>query len=212
MLNLIKFELKLYNKIHQIFRSSIYIMLLTILLFSIILPESYMDVHKKMSICYAGLIFNLMLVPHYLIKIDMRDGFLETLLTMQPSGKVILAKYFALSINLLLSNICVLPIVILVFNLPFFELAYLYTLMSLTIFQIAILLVFINILHAYFKKNTNLLISLTLPLIIPTIIISSLAIESFKIDFLMIILGIDLILIPLIFCMANYLLKNLFNF
>lgn len=211
ILKLSKFEFKTSNRSHQILRSSIYMMLLSLLLFSIIIPKDILTIEIKLLICFAGLIFTTMIVPPYLIKSDLNDGFLETILTIYRPGQIIMAKYIALVCNLILSCILILPIILLLFQIPLQELTHLYILMMLTIFQIAIILVFINVLHAYFKRNTNMLISLILPLILPSIMITSLAIGSMKSDFLMILLGIDLIFIPISLYLSSYLLKNLFN-
>lgn len=208
---LAKFEFKTSNRSHQILRSSIYMMLLSILLFSIIVPKNIMNMEVKLLICFAGIIFTSMIVPPYLVKQDLSDGFLETISTIYNPYQIIMAKYVALSLNLILSCAFIVPIILLLFQIPFKELIYLYSLMILTIFQISIILVFVNILHAYFKRNTNLLISLILPLILPSMMIASLALSTLKIDFLMILIGIDLIFIPLTFLLSSYLLKNLFN-
>ena len=209
---LLKFELKTSNRAHHILRSSIYMMLLSILMFSITIPKEHISEELNMLICFSSLIFTFMITPPYLVKSDLNDGFLETSLSIFSPLQIILAKYLSLVLNLMISIFVILPIIMLVFNIALEPLIYLYSLMILTIFQIAGIIVFINILHAYFKKNTNLLISLILPIILPTIIISSIALSSLKIDFLMILLGLDLIMIPLIFCLSHYLLKNLYNF
>jgi heme exporter protein B len=212
MLKLTLFEFKSAAKSHQILRSSAYMMLLSLILFSIIVPADILNMEIKLLICFSGLIFTSMIVPPYLIKSDLNDGFLETILTIYSPSQIVIAKYLALVLNLILSCLIILPIIILIFQIPYFELIYLYTLMALTIMQLSIMLVFVNILHAYFKRNTNLLISLILPLILPSLMIASMALSSLKIDFLMILLGIDLIFVPLTFCLSSYLLKNLFNF
>lgn len=186
-------------------------MLLSLLLFSIIIPTEILEPEIKLLISYSGLIFTIMIIPANIIKSDLQDGFLETISTLYSPYQIVTAKYLALILNLILASLMVMPIIILLFQISLPDLIYLYSLMILTIFQISIILVFINLLHAYFKRNTNLLISLILPMIIPTIIIASLALSSMKIDFLMILLGIDLILIPITFLLSTYLLKNLFN-
>lgn len=211
ILKLAKFEFKTSNRSHQILRSSIYMMLLSLLMFSMIIPKDILSMELKLLISFAGLIFTTMIVPPYLIKSDLNDGFLETILTIYNPFQIIMGKYIALVINLALSCLVMAPIIMLLFQIPLIELAYLYGLMMLTIMQISIILVFVNILHAYFKRNTNLLISLILPLILPSIMIASLALSTLKIDFLMILLGIDLIFIPITFYLSTYLLKNLFN-
>lgn len=208
---LVKFELKTYNRSHQILRSSIYMMLLSLLLFSIIVPKEILSMEIKLLICFSGVIFTTMIVPPYLVKQDLSDGFLETISTIYSPYQIIMAKYIALILNLILGSVFTLPVILLLFQIPQKELLFLYSLIMLTILQISIILVFVNILHAYFKRNTNLLISLILPLILPSMMIASLALSNLKIDFLMILLGIDLIFIPLTFLLSSYLLKNLFN-
>lgn len=211
ILKLIKFEFTLSNRSHHMIRSILYMMLLSLLLFSLTIPKEILSLQIKMLICFAGLIFTSMIIPPYQVKSDLQDGFLETILTIANPSVIIMAKYLAIVLNMILSSIIIMPVIMLIFQIPKTELIYLYSLMMLTIMQISIILVFVNILHAYFKRNTNLLISLILPFILPTIMISSLAISSMNKDFLMILLGIDLIFIPITFYLSSYLLKNLFN-
>lgn len=187
-------------------------LLLSMILFSIIIPEDLMQDSTKLHTLFAGLIFTILIIPPYLIKMDLSDGFLESLLSIANPRQVIMAKFLSLTISLMMSIILIAPIIYLFFQIELFPFLYIYAIMILTIFQISILLIFINLIHAYFKQNTNFLIALILPIIIPSFMIASLGLNSLNLDFIMIMLGIDLIFIPSTFYLASYLLEHLFDF
>jgi heme exporter protein B len=209
---LFRFELLASNRSYHLIRNNIYMLLLSSIIFSMILPEQFLTQHVKMLMCFFGVIFASLTVPHYLVKIDLQDGLLETLISTIPSKKIFLAKYLALTFSLLISAFLAMIFISIFFAFSLQEVVYLLFLICITIFQIAALIMLGNIVHAYFRRNTNMLIALIIPLIIPTLIIGALGIETLNFDFIMILVGIDLIIIPIIFFLSSYLLSNLFDF
>lgn len=209
---LLKFELLIMNRSYHLMRNNIYMLLLSSLVFSMVLPEEFLSQPIKMLMCFFGVIFASLTVPHYLVKIDMQDGFLETLISTTSCLKIFTAKYLALTLSLWVSSIFTMCIVSIFFAFSTFEILYLLLLMSLTIFQISSLVMLGNVVHSYFRRNTNMLIALITPLMIPTIIIGAIGIEALNFDFIMILLGIDIVVIPIIFFLSSYLLRNLYEF
>lgn len=177
-----------------------------------VIPEAVLTSQIKMLMCFWGIIFTALIIPHYLIKIDLQDGILETLLCAVSPVKILLAKYLALTISIIISTIISMIFISLFFALSSSEIIYLLLLMLLTIFQISAFVILGNIVHAYFRRNTNLLIALILPLIIPTLIIGATALETLNFDFIMILLGVDIVIVPIIFFLSSYLLANLYDF
>jgi heme exporter protein B len=177
-----------------------------------VLPEQFLTQHVKMLMCFFGVIFASLTAPHYLVKMDLQDGLLETLISTISSRKIFLAKYLALTFSLVISAFLAMIFISIFFAFSWLEITYLLSLICITIFQMAALIMLGNVIHAYFRRNTNMLIALIIPLIIPTLIIGASGIEGMNFDFIMILLGIDLIIIPIIFFLSSYLLSNLFDF
>lgn len=209
---LLKFELLIYNRSYHLIRSNIYILLLSSIVFSMVLPEEFLTQHVKMLMCFFGVIFASLTVPHYLVKIDLQDGSLETLISTISSRKIFLAKYLALTASLMISILLAMIFISIFFAFSIAEMVYLLSLICVTIFQISAFIMLANIVHAYFRRNTNMLIALIIPLVIPTVILGGAGIETLNFDFIMILLGIDMIIVPIIFFLSSYLLKHLFDF
>jgi heme exporter protein B len=209
---LLKFELLIYNRSYHIIQNNIYMLLLSSIVFSMILPEQFLSNHVKMLMCFFGVIFASLSIPHYLVKIDAQDGSLETLISTISPIKIFAAKYLALTISLIISAAISMCFICMFFSFSSQSIIFLSLLMILVIFQMAALIMLGNIVHAYFRRNTNFLISLILPLIIPTLIIGRAALETLNFDFIMILLGINMVIVPIIFFVSSYLLANLYDF
>jgi len=209
---LLKFELLVYNRSYHLIRNNIYALLLSSVVFSIAMPGDVMTNYIKMLMCFWGVVFSSLTIPHYLIKSDLQDGFLETLLCSASPIKIVVSKYLALTLSLIISMLISIGFMVLFFSFSNKETLYLLLLMTLAILQIAAFILLGNIVHSYFRSNTNLLIALILPLVIPTLIIGASALETLRFDFVMILLGIDMVTIPTTFFLSSYLLSNLYDF
>jgi len=79
--------------------------------------------------------------------------------------------------------------------------------------QVAALSVLIGCVDSYFRSNTEIISAIIFPLILPGIIISGLMIHDRSQDdlYLTILLGIDLIMIPITLLLSAHLLKNIHN-
>lgn len=209
---LLKFELFLSNRSHHLIRSAVYMQILTIIIFAFIIESKNLTQHIKLMIGYSGIIFASMILPHYWIKSEIKDGYIETLLSITNPFQIIIVKNLVLNICLITSAVVPIISMIIIFDLDIIHAAYLLVAIILTIEHLASLLVLANLLHAYFRRNTNLIISVIMPLIFPHMIISFIGLESLKIDFLLILLGMNMIFVTITLMLSNYLLKNLFDF
>ena len=210
-LELLRFEILIHNRSYHLVRNSSYIMLFSTIIFALIIPSALGDIYNKMALCLFGAVLAIITIPHYLIKIDLSDGSLETLLSIMEPWQIICAKYFALVINIGLSIS-----ISLVFSIIFLDLfldcaVFLAVAIILVLLQFVAFILFGNIIQGFFKANTSMIIILILPMIIPTIIISAMALESYNIELLMILIGVNMILIPVIGWMSSYLLSNIYN-
>jgi heme exporter protein B len=180
------------------------------LVYSLISPES--EIHSKFALVLIGTVVTTISLPSYIIKQDLTDGSLENMIVSLEISTILMIKYFALLTSISLGFLITMPIITLFYGFNIHETLYISTLSLLIIIQGSALVLLANIVHAYFRKNTNLILSLIIPILIPSIIISSMAIMNNKPDFLYIILGIDLIMVPIMLAFSNYLLKNIYNF
>ena len=209
---LLRFEMKIMNRSYHLIRNNIYLLILSSVIFSMVLPEEFLTTNIKMLMCFWGVIISSLMIPHYLVKIDVQDGSLETLISTISHKKIFIAKYLALAFSLIISTVLATSVTTLFFAFSAKELLYLSLLMLLAILQITALILLGNIIHAYFRRNTNMLIALIIPLIIPTLVIGAIALETLNFDFIMILLGVDIVIIPIIFYLSSYLLSNLYDF
>lgn len=209
---LLKFELFFSSRNHHLIRSALYMQVLALIVFSFIFDSKDLGEHAKLMIGYSGLIFSAMILPHYWIKSEINDGFIETLLSITSAFQIIMVKNLCLNICMIISAFIMICMLFFVFNLGIYECSYLLLAMIFTIEHLASLLVLTNILHAYFKRNTNLIIAVIMPLIVPHIIISFMGFESLKFDFILILIGLNMIMVTVTLVLSVYLLKHLYNY
>ena len=89
---------------------------------------------------------------------------------------------------------------------------FLLVIIMLILVQVIAIVLLGNVIHAYFRQNTNLILAIIIPLIIPSLIIASMGVSSFKIDFVFILLGMDMIFVPVILVLSSYLCSSLYEF
>jgi ABC-type transport system involved in cytochrome c biogenesis permease component len=209
---LLKYELLLCNRSYHLIRHSAYVMLLSNIIFSIMISTMEHTDHLKMLLIIFGCVMSTITIPSYLIKAEMQDGSLENLFVTLSSPTILLAKYCGMVISGGIGILSTFPIIIVFYSLPLSSLIYISAIMIFLLFQIIAIILLGNIIHAYFRRNTNIILSIIIPLIIPSLILASIAVNSLKIDFILILLGIDMVLIPIILVLSNYLLSNLYEF
>jgi heme exporter protein B len=166
-----------------------------------------------------GLIFSVIYIPlaflglaSNLIKPEMDDGSLEYLLVSTSALKVILAKFLILAGNTIFSFVLILPFIKIFFNTSVNELPVIALIAILLIAISSALIILIASIQSYFKYNTNFLVILVMPLVIPHIILSGILIQNHQeIYLLVIMLGINLVIIPPVIYLAGYLINNIYD-
>lgn len=211
MKNLIYHELKLQNKVYNITKY--------IFIFFLFCSLATGFINSEEDIQRFGIIFSIISIPlafiglsSILIKPDIEDGYLETLLSSTLAIKIILSKYIALSVCSIMSFVLVAPIIYILYNID----NSIFVMMSLAaitlIFLSAALIILIASIQAYFRSNTNFLSIIIMPLIIPSIIISGVLIQNIdQTHLLFIMIGIDCIIIPPALYLSSYLIENIYN-
>ncbi len=211
MLNLIYQEVLLQNKIHHISKHFFLFLLFGLISTVIISPlQNMTEFGLMLSVIYIPMF--LLGNNHFLLKYEIQNGDLELLLTTHNTIIIIVAKFCALSLNLLMSLICILPLIIILFStsiiltMDFIYIAILILLMSNAL---AIMMAAIQI---YFQRNNNFLSVLIMPFMLPNIILAGMLIsnpENITIIFMM--LGVNLIIIPISLYCSGYLINNIYN-
>lgn len=211
MLNLIYQEVLLQNKIHHISKHFFLFLLFGLISTVIISPlQNMTEFGLMLSVIYIPMF--LLGNNHFLLKYEIQNGDLELLLTTHNTIIIIVAKFCALSLSLLMSLICILPLIIILFStsiiltMGFIYIAILILLMSNAL---AIMMAAIQI---YFQRNNNFLSVLIMPFMLPNIILAGMLIsnpENITIIFMM--LGVNLIIIPISLYCSGYLINNIYN-
>lgn len=210
--NLLKYELMICHRSYHIIRHVAYVMLFSNIIFSLIISSEDISDQMKMLLIIFGAVMATITLPSYLIKNEIQDGSLENLFVKFRPSIILLAKYCGIVMSVGIGIGITLPVIIVFYSLTFHKICYMTVVMILLIIQLLSIVLLGNIIHAYFRHNTNIILSIIMPIIIPSIIFATLALNSLKIDFILIILGIDMILIPIILMFSNYLLSHIYEF
>ena len=208
---LLKYEITLCHRSYHLMRHSAYITLLATIILSIMISGTEPSESLKMLLVIFGSIMASVTVPSPLVKYDMQDGSLENLFSRTSSANILMAKYFAIFYSVGIGILCTFPIIGIFYSLSIMKMLYLAIIVTLMLLQIVAILLLGNIIHAYFRQNTNFILIIIAPLIIPSLILASLAISTMKLDFLLILLGIDMVFVPIILVLSNYLFANLYE-
>lgn len=211
MIKLIKHEFFVQNKIHNLGKYFLIFFLFSLTSITIINPYE--------KIASFGSILSIVLIPLALIgtssnflKSELEDGSFELLLTSFVPLKIVVAKYIALFLCTTISFLANLPIAYLLFNIAPSNLILMAVCGFLLSSAACAVILLIATVQCYFRNNTNFLSSLLLPLIIPSIILSGIALQdSNNHSIILILLGINLILIPVIIYLTSYLIANIYN-
>jgi heme exporter protein B len=210
--HLLKYEVTICHRSYHLFRHSFYITMLASIILSIMLSSEHDNTYTKMILIVFGSVMAAVTIPSHLIKSDMQDGSLENMLAILPPSKIIIAKYFGLITAINTGILCTLPLIMLFYGLEIEHMAFLFLVIMPILLQVIAIIILGNLIHAYFKQNTNLILAIIIPLIIPSLIMASMGIKTLNSDFIFIIIGIDMIFIPIILMLSSYLCANLYEF
>ncbi|MCC8371815.1 MAG: heme exporter protein CcmB [Rickettsia endosymbiont of Pseudomimeciton antennatum] len=211
LIQLIKWEYLIQNRINNISKYLFIFFLFCV--FSTALINDQTDIKK------FGIIFSVIVLPIALIGFsslifqqDVEDGSLELLLSSFNESEIIAAKLITLIFSTFTSSLLNMPIIYIIFDLDILTISYLFITLTLLLILSSSLLVLIGAVQSYFRSNTNLLAILIMPLLIPSIILSGLVLQNFdNINLIFVMMGINMFLLPIIFYLSSYLIKNIYN-
>ncbi|MCC8368571.1 MAG: heme exporter protein CcmB [Rickettsia endosymbiont of Oxypoda opaca] len=211
---LIKWELLVQNRINNITKYLVVFFLFCTISTSLI--NSQEDI-KKFGLVFSVicLLISLIGFTPLLFKPDLEDGSLELLLSNFNSEKIILAKFCAILINSFTSIILVMPVIYVFFSLQLSEIIYLFISLCLLFMLASALIVLSSSMQSYFRANTNFLGTFIMPLLIPSVIMTGLILQNNNINdnlgLIFIMIGINLIFLPILFFLSAYLIRNIYN-
>ncbi len=212
MVHFIKHEVLLQNKICNLTKY--------FFIFFVFCSGSITIVSSHDKIANLGIIFAVISIPLSLIGIaanflrtELEDGTLEILLTSFKPIQIILAKYLGLFICGSVAFVLNIPISCFLFNIEALQLNLVIITGLLLMATSCGVVILISSIQCYFRSNTNFLSTLLLPLIIPSIILSGIIIQSDNSNFslLLILIGVNCIIIPISIYLSSYLIENIYN-
>lgn len=206
-------ELIIQNKIHSLIRYNLQFILLSSI--AIIFTHGASPDLAKLGIIFIVIALPLSIISSTksIIKADVADGYMELLMICINPTRIILIKYFSLLFNNIISYIIALPLIAIFYSISYEQMFLIIIGSILLIGQITALSVLLSCIEGYFRTNINLISIVILPLIIPGLIACGLLIEksSNSTTFINILMGVDLILIPLTLMLSEYLTRNIYN-
>jgi len=212
MIHFIKHEFLLQNKVHNLTKY--------FFIFFVFYSGSLTIVSSHDKIANLGVIFAVISIPLSLIGIaanflrtELEDGTLEILLTSFKPIQIILAKYLGLFICGSVAFVLNIPISCFLFNIEAFQLNLVIITGLLLMATSCGIVILISSIQCYFRSNTNFLSTLLLPLIIPSIILSGIIIQSDNNNssLLLILIGVNCIIVPISIYLSSYLIENIYN-
>jgi heme exporter protein B len=180
--------------------------------FSVSMINNHNDIQKY------GMIFSIIAIPlgllafaNVVFKNDLDDGHLEFLLINFDAHKIVIAKIICIFTISICSAIANIPFIWIIFSIEWKTLLYLSVALILLIASATSTMVLIGAVQSYFRENTNFLSVFVMPLIIPNIILSGLILKELDLHLIYIMLGINLVLLPISISLSGYLIKNIYN-
>lgn len=208
-------EFVVQNKVYSI--SKYFLIFYVFSLLSVTLINSYNNIIE------FGMVFALASIPlgflssfASIIKGDMEDGTLELLKTCLNTYIIVTAKYLAFVLSIIISFVISIPIIYILFNLKLLLLIMITLCGIILILLSGALILLIASMQSYFRVNTNFFTLILLPLVIPSIILSGMVLcqaldDYINYNLIYMLLGIDIVIIPVSLYLSNYLIDNIYN-
>ncbi len=207
----LKYEVLTLYKTQGILRNIFLILLMPCTCLPLVLPKSQMYIAGPLVIAII-LTINLSYLFATAIKNDIEDGTITLLLTIRKPLYVVMTKFISIFINGLITLLMLIPMLYLFYDYSGIKLLVISSLFTLFLMKISAVSILIASVQSYFCTNTQFLLSLIGPIILPNLIIFGMILIDYNITLLILVVGINMMLLPLMLIMTTYLLKNLYNF
>lgn len=211
MKNLLLHEFTVQNKVGNLARYSLLFFSFCLIIAAVVnSPDEIKRFGSLFSVIYIPIAF--LGLADRIFKPCLINGELEFYLTITSGNRIVSAKFVALS---LISSICFLlvtPLILIFFDLNLEVMIRIVTSALLLILLCSSLIILIAAIQSYFRNNANYLVITILPIIIPSIMLCGMLIQSEQNLYILYLLaGIDLIFIPVTLIFASYLIDNIYN-
>lgn len=213
---LLETELRNQLKLNNLIKFLLFFFLFCTL--SVTLIQSHDEIRE------FGIVFSVICIPLALINLsasmfrqDSHDGTLEALLTIFTHSQITYTKFIALFSCTFAAFTLTSPIIFLLYS-PSLNSFLMFILCGLVVsLGSSSLTCLISAVQSYFRANTNFLSILIMPLIIPSIILCSLAMQAASTGdniadtYLGLLFGINIIITPISLYLTGFLVKNVWN-
>lgn len=211
LLQLIKWEYLIQNRINNLTKY--------LFIFFLFCTISTSLINNQEDIKKFGIIFSVIFLPIALISFsqiifrhDIEDGSLELLLSSFSENEIIISKFLTIFLIAISSVMLNMPIIYILFDVTISMIFLITITITLLLILSSSLLILIGSIQSYFRSNTNLLSILIMPLLIPSITFTGLIIQNPEnIKYIFVMIGINIILLPIILHLSSYLIKNIYN-
>ncbi len=143
---------------------------------------------------------------------DNKDGSLVQKLLLYDYMDIVIAKQSAIFLASSIITLIVSIMALFFYSLNLIEFLFFLSSTILILFVASALAFCSSVIKLYFDNNTEYLSMIMMPLLIPFFICSSLSITSCNYCYLLLMLGMNLILIPIISFMSGHLLRGVYSF
>ena len=207
---LIKLEFIVQNRINNMIKYLVIFFLFCII--STILINSERDI-KKFGLIFSVicLLISLINFSSIIFKADLEEGTLELLLSIVSHEKIILAKFFAIFISSTIGMALTLPIIYIFFDQTLIEIIFFFISVLLILILSSNLVVLSGSIQSYFRANSNFIGIFVMPLLIPSIIMTGLVLQDNDLPLIFVMIGINLVFLPISFFLSSYLIRNIYN-
>ncbi|WP_341788186.1 MULTISPECIES: heme exporter protein CcmB [unclassified Rickettsia] len=207
---LIKREFIVQNRINNMIKYLMIFFLFCII--STTLINSHEDI-KKFGLIFSVicLLISLIGFSSIIFKSDLEDGSLELMLSIVNPTKIVLAKFFAIFISSTIGIILTLPIIYIFFSQTLLEIIFFFFSVWLVIILSSSLVVLSGSMQSYFRVNANFIGIFIMPLLIPSIIMTGLVLQDNNLQLIFIMIGINLVILPISFVLSSYLIRNIYS-
>ena len=213
-LKLLRQDFKIQNRIFLMIKSNVQFVLLSAICLALLYPND----HNIAELCLVFLVIitpiATMTTARPIIKADIKDGSMELLLLTFNVWEIVLSKVITIFCSSFIAFLITLPIIAILYSMTLDHMWLNITSRTFLLMQVASVVVLIGCVDSYFRVRTDLVSAVIFPIIIPGIVISGMMFYDRSQDFvyLSILVGIDLIMVPIIVLLSGFLLKNIYNF
>jgi ABC-type transport system involved in cytochrome c biogenesis permease component len=184
--------------------------LCTVVILPFLLSQYDLAKYGLSLILFINILSIILAAPIYLMR-DNDDGCLEQMIIGIETSNIIIVKFFALVVLAIIISLLLSPVIMLLYSIDLKAIIIFLFSEILAIIFASSLAINSAIIKLYFANNNEYVSLLSLPMVIPILILSSMAISTASFMMILMMVGINLVFVPLVILFNSYLLKNLYR-